>query len=120
MRSVREDLVPGFERHGLHIIVDLNHSLLRNYIPKKENVNIEEASLADLKAAGSVAMMNQIQEWRRKLLDQAGQLFERGSKSSGDSGHELKELHAKIGQLTMERDFLEQGLERIHGPRAKK
>ena len=63
---------------------------------------------------------NQIQEWRRKLLDQAGQLFERGSKSSGDTGQELRELHAKIGQLTMERDFLEQGLERIHGPRAKK
>ncbi len=63
---------------------------------------------------------NQIQEWRRKLLDQAGQVFERGSKSSGDSEHELKELHAKIGQLTMERDFLEQGLERIHGPRVKK
>jgi transposase-like protein len=38
---------------------------------------------------------NQIQDWRRKLLDQAGQLFDRGS-------------------------FLEQGLERIHGPRGKK
>jgi len=63
---------------------------------------------------------NQIQEWRRKLLDQAGQLFERGSKSPEDTEHELKELHAKIGQLTMERDFLEQGLERIHGPRVKK
>jgi transposase-like protein len=48
---------------------------------------------------------NQIQAWRRKLLEQAGQLFERGSKSSGDAEHELKELHAKIGQLTMERDF---------------
>ena len=32
----------------------------------------------------------------------------------------VKELHAKIGQLTMERDFLEQGLERIHGPSARK
>ena len=63
---------------------------------------------------------NQIQDWRRKLLEQAGQLFDRGSQSSGDAEHQLKELHAKIGQLTMERDFLEQGLERIHGPRAKK
>ena len=31
-----------------------------------------------------------------------------------------QELHAKIGQLTMENDFLERGLERIHGPRGKK
>ena len=63
---------------------------------------------------------NQPQNWRRKLLEQAGQLFDRGSGPSEDSEHKLKELHAKIGQLTMERDFLEQGLERIHGPRGKK
>ena len=63
---------------------------------------------------------NQIQEWRRKLLDQADQLFDRGRRPPEDSEHKLKELHAKIGQLTMERDFLEQGLERIHGPRGKK
>jgi len=63
---------------------------------------------------------NQIQDWRRKLLDQAGQLFDRGSHSPEDAEHKFKELHAKIGQLTMERDFLEQGLERIHGPRGKK
>ena len=63
---------------------------------------------------------NQIQEWRRKLLDRADQRFDRGSKSHGDTEHELKEMHAKIGQLTMERDFLEQGLERIYGPRGKK
>ena len=56
---------------------------------------------------------NQINEWRRKLLDQAGQIFDRGSKSPGDTEHELKDLHAKIGQLTMERDFLEHGLDRI-------
>ena len=63
---------------------------------------------------------NQIQDWRRKLLDQADQVFGRGGSSPSESEHKLKELHAKIGQLTMERDFLEQGLERIHGPRGKK
>jgi transposase-like protein len=63
---------------------------------------------------------NQIQDWRRKLLDQADQIFDRGGSSAEDAGHKVKELHAKIGQLTMERDFLEQGLERIHGPRGKK
>jgi transposase len=63
---------------------------------------------------------NQIQDWRRKLLDQADQVFERGGASPSESEHKVKDLHAKIGQLTMERDFLEQGLERIHGPRGKK
>jgi transposase-like protein len=63
---------------------------------------------------------NQIQDWRRKLLDQANQVFERAGNSPPESEHKVKELHAKIGELTMERDFLEQGLERIHGPRGKK
>ncbi len=63
---------------------------------------------------------NQIQDWRRKLLDQADRVFDRGGNSAVESEHKVKELHAKIGQLTMERDFLEQGLERIHGPRGRK
>ncbi len=63
---------------------------------------------------------NQIQGWRRKLLDKADQVFDRGGSSSSESEHKAKELHAKIGQLTMERDILEQGLERIHGPRGRK
>jgi hypothetical protein len=36
-----------------------------------------------------------------KLLDQAGQLFDRGSHSPEDAEHKVKELHAKIGQLTI-------------------
>ena len=63
---------------------------------------------------------NQIQGWRRKLLDQADQIFGRGGDSPSESEHKVKELHAKIGQLTMERDFLEHGLERIHGPRGRR
>ena len=62
---------------------------------------------------------NQIQEWKRKLLDSADQVFGRGNKQAPDGEFKIKELHAKIGQLTMERDFLEQGLERIHGPKGK-
>jgi len=37
-----------------------------------------------------------------------------------ESDEKVRDLHAKIGQLTMERDFLEHGLERIHGPNGKK
>ena len=49
---------------------------------------------------------NQIQDWRRKLVDRAEEVFQRGTGRENDSEHKLKELHAKIGQLTMERDFL--------------
>jgi len=63
---------------------------------------------------------NQIQDWRRKLLDNAAELCERNARPSDEREHKVKELHARIGQLTMERDFLEQGLERIHGPSAKR
>ena len=63
---------------------------------------------------------NQIIEWRKQLLENADQVFERSEKQAEESEYKIKELHAKIGQLTMERDFLEQGLERIYGPKRKR
>ncbi|MCP4932901.1 MAG: hypothetical protein GY927_01550 [bacterium] len=48
------------------------------------------------------------------MLGKAEQIFGRGEKLAEESEHKIKELHAKIGQLTMEREFIEQGLERIH------
>ena len=78
-----------------------------------------EKTLAELSEQFDVHQ-NQIQDWRSKLLDNADQVFDRGGSSPTESEHKVKELRAKIGQLTMERDFLEQGLERIHGPRGIK
>jgi transposase len=78
-----------------------------------------EKTLAELSEQFDVHQ-NQIQDWRRKLLDQADRVFDHGGGSASESEHKVKELHAKIGQLTMERDFLEQGLERIHGPSGRK
>jgi transposase len=49
---------------------------------------------------------NQIQDWKKKLLSHADQLFQNGSRAAKDAEAEVKELHAEIGQLTMERDFL--------------
>lgn len=63
---------------------------------------------------------NQIQDWKKRLVDGAGDLFSRGSQGSGTDDEAVQALHAKIGQLTMERDFLARGLERIHGPRGNK
>lgn len=61
---------------------------------------------------------NQITEWKKQLLENADQAFG-GEKASSDTEAKIKELHAKIGQITMENDFLEKGLTRIHGPRGK-
>jgi transposase len=61
---------------------------------------------------------NQITEWKKQLLDRAAEVFERGK--SGEKGTDVKELHAKIGQLTMENDFLSVALGRIGEPSAKK
>jgi len=61
---------------------------------------------------------NQITEWKRQLLENAEQAFG-GKKATEDAEAKIKTLHAKIGQLTVENDFLEQGLTRIHGPRGK-
>jgi transposase-like protein len=63
---------------------------------------------------------NQVTEWKKQLLNCASDVFGSNVEKSEESGEAIQELHAKIGQLTMENDFLEHGLERIHGPRGKK
>ena len=61
---------------------------------------------------------NQITEWKKLLLENAAEVFEKGRKSPTEP--DTKELHAKIGRLTMENDFLAVALERIDGSSAKK
>jgi transposase-like protein len=60
---------------------------------------------------------NQITQWKKQLLDRASEVFEK-EKKSGEP--DARELHAKIGELTMENDFLSVALGRIAGPSAKK
>lgn len=47
---------------------------------------------------------NQITAWRAQLLDGAAEVF--GGGASAPPAVDVKELHAKIGQLTLENDFL--------------
>ena len=51
---------------------------------------------------------NQITQWKKQLSEQAADIFEYGKKP--DPPVDLKTLHAKIGQLTLENDFLESAL----------
>jgi len=53
----------------------------------------------------------QIHQWKKALFDGAPEVFERGYKSAPQSDPEqIKDLHAKIGELTVERDFLSKKL----------
>ncbi len=61
---------------------------------------------------------NQITEWKKLLLEKASEVFEKGKKSPNEP--DVKELHAKIGRLTMENDFLSVALGRMDGSSAKK
>jgi len=60
---------------------------------------------------------NQITEWKKVLLERAPDVFDKGKPSREP---DVEELHAKIGQLAMENDFLSIALGRIDGPSAKR
>ncbi len=52
---------------------------------------------------------NQITEWKQQMLERAAEVFVDGSKHH-PAEPDLKVLHAKIGQLALENDFLEGAL----------
>jgi transposase-like protein len=56
---------------------------------------------------------NQVSTWKRQAVDGLGAVFSNGAERAGrDHEAEVHELHAKIGELTVERDFLAAGLKR--------
>ena len=66
----------------------------------------EEASVADLAQRYQIHP-NQIYAWKKQLQEQAAKAFEAGAGGLGvDREREIERLHAKIGQLIVERDFL--------------
>ncbi|WP_299436932.1 IS3 family transposase [uncultured Rhodospira sp.] len=52
---------------------------------------------------------NQITAWRAQLLEGATGVFGDPAPNDNTPAVDIKELHAKIGQLTLERDFLSDG-----------
>ncbi len=56
---------------------------------------------------------NQVSTWKRQAVDGLGAVFSNGADRAGrDHESEVRDLHAKIGELTVERDFLARGLKR--------
>jgi transposase len=61
---------------------------------------------------------NQITNWKRQLSENAAAVFDK--ESSPKPSIDIKTLHAKIGQLTLENDFLEGALTKMGLLSAKK
>ena len=62
---------------------------------------------------------NQITQWKQQAVENLATVFDKeaGGRTSED---ELQALHAKIGQLTLENDFLERAFGKARLPNARR
>ena len=88
----------------------------RNYNPSfKAKIALEavreQSTVAEIARRHKVHA-NQVYKWKQELLANMSRAFEREG-GVHDSSEREDELLKKIGELTVERDFLSRGLERF-------
>ncbi len=71
----------------------------------------EEGTVTEISRKYGVHV-NQVRAWKEHLLGGAVELFASGVERQRDQEDVVKDLHAKIGELTVERDFLSKVLKR--------
>ena len=88
-----------------------------------------KVALAALKNDRTIAQLaeqfdvhpNQITSWKEQLLAGAADVFGRGGNTKSSAPEvDIKALHAKIGELVLENDFLERALGKAGFPGAKR
>jgi transposase-like protein len=90
----------------------------RNHSAKfKAQVALEairgERTIAQI-AAHHEVHANQVTSWKNQALENLAGIFG-GEQVASDDRERIRELHAKIGELTVERDFLEGALGKFPG-----
>ncbi|MGF6482688.1 transposase-like protein [Paraburkholderia sp. JPY419] len=63
---------------------------------------------------------NQITDWKKQLQERVSEVFDTGKSTTGVPPVDVTVLHAKIGQLTLENDFLSGALGKAGGGAERK